>query len=87
MDNIKFRFIDPLNQAEELIKQGLQPSRLSVQEDGKVSEAVIFPWATIEYKDKKRKCILISKSICQFARRTITRFYSEFRICFRRCFS
>jgi len=50
--NIKFRFIDPLDKAEDLIKQGLQPSRLSVQENGKVSEAVIFPWATIEYDDK-----------------------------------
>jgi gliding-associated putative ABC transporter substrate-binding component GldG len=50
--NVKFRFIEPLDRAEELIKQGLQPSRLSVQEGGKLSEAVIFPWATIEYKDK-----------------------------------
>ncbi len=58
--NIKFRFIDPLDQAEELIQQGLQPSRLSVQEDGKVSEAVIFPWATIEYKNKKENVNLLA---------------------------
>ena len=32
--NIRFQFIDPLDQAESLIEQGLQPSRLSVQEDG-----------------------------------------------------
>ena len=50
--NIIFRFIEPIDRAEELIKQGLQPSRLSVQEGGKLSEAVIFPWATIKYKDK-----------------------------------
>ena len=59
-NNIKFRFIDPLDQAEELIKQGLQPSRLSVQEDGKVSEAIIFPWATIEYKDRKENVSLLA---------------------------
>ncbi len=59
-NSIKFRFIDPLDQAEELIEQGLQPSRLSVQEDGKVSEAVIFPWATIEYKDKKEHVNLLA---------------------------
>lgn len=51
-NNIKFRFINPLNKAEELIKKGLQPSRLTVQENGKNSEAIIFPWATITHKDK-----------------------------------
>ena len=58
--NIKFRFIDPLDQAEKLIEQGLQPSRLSVQEGGKVSEAVIFPWATIEYKNKIENISLLA---------------------------
>ena len=57
---IRFRFIDPLDDAENLIKQGLQPSRLSVQEDGKVSEAVIFPWATIAYNDKIENISLLS---------------------------
>ena len=62
-NNIKYRFIDPLDQSEDLIKQGLQPSRLSVQEDGKVSEAIIFPWATIEYKEGKENVnLLINQS-------------------------
>ncbi len=58
--HIRFRFIDPLDKAEELIKQGLQPSRLSVQENGKVSEAVIFPWATIEYNNKIENISLLA---------------------------
>ena len=61
--NVKFRFIEPLDRAEELIKQGLQPSRLSVQEGGKLSEAVIFPWATIEYKDKIENISLLVNQI------------------------
>jgi gliding-associated putative ABC transporter substrate-binding component GldG len=61
--NVKFRFIEPLDRAEELIKQGLQPSRLSVQEGGKLSEAVIFPWATIEYKDKIENVSLLVNQI------------------------
>ena len=60
--NIIFRFIEPLDIAEELIKSGLQPSRLSVQEGGKVSEAVIFPWATIEYQDKIENISLLSSN-------------------------
>ncbi len=59
-DNIKFRFIDPLDQAEDLIKQGLQPSKLSVQEGGTVSEAIIFPWATVEFKDRRENINLLS---------------------------
>lgn len=58
-DGIKYKFIDPLDTAEELVKQGLQPSRLSVQEDGKLSEAVIFPWATVTYKDKTENINLL----------------------------
>ena len=40
-DLVKFRFIDPLSNAKELVNKGLQASRLTVQEGGKVSEAVI----------------------------------------------
>ncbi|MBJ2172645.1 gliding motility-associated ABC transporter substrate-binding protein GldG [Aureibaculum sp. A20] len=60
-DGIKYKFIDPLDTAEALIKQGLQPSRLTVQEDGKLSEAVIFPWATITYKGKTENINLLSE--------------------------
>jgi ABC-2 type transport system permease protein len=62
-DNIKFRFVDPLNNAEELIQKGLQPSRLTVQEDSKMSEAVIFPWAVINYNDKIENVSLLSNTI------------------------
>jgi gliding-associated putative ABC transporter substrate-binding component GldG len=58
---IKFKFIDPIEQAEELIKKGLQPSRLSVQEGGKLSEAIVFPWATITYKGKTENISLLTE--------------------------
>ena len=46
---IRFRFINPLDDdPEALIKLGLQPSQLSVQQNGKVSEIVIFPWAIVQ---------------------------------------
>jgi len=62
-DNIKFRFVDPLNLTDDLIKKGLQPSRLTVQEDGQMSEAIIFPWATIIYKDIEVNVPLLSNSM------------------------
>ncbi len=50
--NVQFRFINPTDIAQELIEKGLEPSRLQVQENGKVSEIVIFPFAEINYKSK-----------------------------------
>ena len=61
--HIKFRFVNRLDgDTQALIEQGLEPSRLSVQEDGKVSEAVIFPWAAIEYGDKKQNIPLLTSN-------------------------
>ncbi len=62
-DHINFKFINPKNKTKELIKAGLQPSRLSVQEDGQVSEAIIFPWAVINYKGKTEKVNLLSNAV------------------------
>ncbi|NLP56634.1 gliding motility-associated ABC transporter substrate-binding protein GldG [Lutibacter sp. B1] len=49
--NIQFKFVNPSEIAQELINEGLEPSRLEVQENGKLSEIVIFPWAVINYKN------------------------------------
>ncbi|SFS29706.1 gliding motility-associated ABC transporter substrate-binding protein GldG [Lutibacter maritimus] len=50
--NIQYRFINPTDIAEELIASGLEPSSLQVQENGKLSEMVLFPYAVINYKNK-----------------------------------
>lgn len=62
-DLIAFRFVDPLSTSKDLVKKGLPPSRLTVQEDGKVSEAVIFPWAVISYGDKEENVSLLVDAI------------------------
>lgn len=62
-DLVAFRFIDPLSTSKDLVKKGLPPSRLTVQEDGKVSEAVIFPWAVISYGDKEENVSLLVDAI------------------------
>ncbi|MBI9042658.1 gliding motility-associated ABC transporter substrate-binding protein GldG [Lutibacter sp.] len=58
--NIQFRFINPTDISEELIASGLEPSSLQVQENGKLSEMVLFPWAVINYKDKTEKIPLLN---------------------------
>ncbi len=60
--NIHYRFINPTEKADQLIKQGMQASRLTVEENGIISEAIIFPWALITYKNKSALIPLLTDS-------------------------
>lgn len=64
-NRVQFRFIDPGSNTRGLIEKGLQPSRLTVQQEGKVSEALIFPWALITYQGKEEKVSLLSQASAQ----------------------
>ena len=57
--NIKFRFVNPSKITQELVNLGLEPSRLQLQENGKLSELVIFPWAVVSSKNKTEKVALL----------------------------
>ena len=45
--NIRIQFINPDDQRERLIKAGMIPSQLTVEEDGKLSNAIIFPFVSL----------------------------------------
>lgn len=60
--NIQFRFIDPTNKEKELLDKGLEPSQLQTMENGKMSEMLIFPWATMQYKNKTETVSLLKES-------------------------
>lgn len=62
---IKIQFIRPDNQREKLIKAGMIPSQLTVKEDGILSNAIIFPWAEISYKNKISKVSLLTNGTSQ----------------------
>ena len=62
---IKIQFIRPDNQRERLIKAGMIPSQLTVKEDGKLSNAIIFPWAEIVYKKKTSIVSLLPNAAAQ----------------------
>ncbi|TDQ29692.1 gliding motility-associated ABC transporter substrate-binding protein GldG [Tenacibaculum caenipelagi] len=63
--NIRFRFINPDNIRERLVKKGMMPSQLTVEEDGKLSEAIIFPWAEVTYGKKTELVSLLPNSIAK----------------------
>ena len=57
--HIIFNFINPLEDEstrernmQQLAQRGLTPMQLSVQESGKATQAVIFPWALVSYNNK-----------------------------------
>lgn len=57
--NIVFNFINPLEDdttrqrnIQQLTQRGLTPMQLSVQENGKASRAIIFPWALASYNEQ-----------------------------------
>ncbi|WP_165733592.1 gliding motility-associated ABC transporter substrate-binding protein GldG [Polaribacter sp. 20A6] len=61
--NIRINFENPDNQREELIKRGMLPSQLTVEEDGKLSEAIIFPFAEVAYGKKSTVVSLLPNAI------------------------
>jgi len=67
---IKFSFINPLaddstreKNMQQLSERGLKPMQLSVQENGKTSQEVIFPWALASFNDKTVIIPLIKNKI------------------------
>lgn len=57
--NIHFKFINPKNKETQLIQKGFKPSNLTIEENGKLSEIIIFPWAEVTYKNKTEKINLL----------------------------
>lgn len=89
-NKISFRFIDPLSHksiGQDLIKKGLQPSKLTVQENGEISEKVIFPWAIISYNGKKEKVNLLSNTQSNSQAQQITEAISKLEYAFADAFS
>ena len=62
-NNIKIHFENPDNQREDLIKKGMMPSQLTVEEDGKFSEAIIFPLAEVNFEEKTQIVSLLPTAI------------------------
>ncbi|QTE22809.1 gliding motility-associated ABC transporter substrate-binding protein GldG [Polaribacter cellanae] len=60
---IHINFENPDDQREALIKKGMMPSQLTVEEDGKLSEAIIFPWAALSYGKKTTIVSLLPNAI------------------------
>ncbi|MCR9263366.1 MAG: gliding motility-associated ABC transporter substrate-binding protein GldG [Flavobacteriaceae bacterium] len=68
--NIKYNLVDPLedeSQAQQTIAElqglGLQPANVTVEENGKVSQELVFPWAMVNYRDNTVKVPLLKNKL------------------------
>ena len=68
--NIKFSFINPIEDDEnrdlvikQLTDRGLTPLQLSIQESGKSSQELIFPWGLASYNNQTVKIPLVKNKI------------------------
>ncbi|MEE1963230.1 gliding motility-associated ABC transporter substrate-binding protein GldG [Allomuricauda taeanensis] len=68
--NIKYNLVDPLEDEEraqqtiaELQGLGLQPANVTVEENGKVSNELVFPWAMVNYNDQTVKVPLLKNKL------------------------
>ena len=68
--NIRFDFTDPLAEgddanaiAQEFYELGMTPARVSVMENGKTSETLIFPWAIASFNNKTVRIPLLKNKL------------------------
>lgn len=68
--NISFKFLDPIEDdatrdrnIEQLNARGLTPMQVNVQENGKQSQAIIFPWALASYNGETVKIGLVKYKV------------------------
>ncbi|MCM4166122.1 hypothetical protein KCTC52924_03043 [Arenibacter antarcticus] len=68
--NIQFAFVDPMEGATsietvitELQGLGMTPTNVTVEQNGKVSQEIIFPWAMVSYNQKIVKVPLLKNKL------------------------
>lgn len=78
-DNISFKFINPTEDEDtrdqaiqQLNARGLTPMQLNVQENGKQSQEVIFPWALASYDEVTVKIPLVKNKIGETQQQLVT---------------
>ncbi|MFH4965536.1 gliding motility-associated ABC transporter substrate-binding protein GldG [Gaetbulibacter sp. M235] len=92
--NIIFHFINPLEDEttrerniQQLSQRGLTPMQLSVQENGKSTKEVIFPWALASYNDETVTISLVKNKIGASQQELVTNSVQHLEYAFADAFS
>ena len=92
--NISYNLVDPLadeTQAEQTIAElqslGLKPASVTIEENGKVSNELVFPWAMVNYKDLTVKVPLLKNKQGSTAEERINNSVQELEYAFADAFT
>lgn len=90
--NIKFNLVDPMEDSEnpqetvaQLQSLGLQPANVTVEENGKVSNELVFPWAMVNFNDQTVRVPLLKNKLGFHGRGAHQQFGTATGICVCRC--
>nr|WP_298998362.1 gliding motility-associated ABC transporter substrate-binding protein GldG [uncultured Allomuricauda sp.] len=93
-NNIKVNLVDPLeNKAQsqqtilDLQRIGLKPANVTVEEGGKVSQELIFPWAMVNYNDQTVKVPLLKNKLGASAEERINNSVQQLEYAFSDAFT
>ncbi len=60
---IKIKFASSNKIQERLIERGMTPSKITIEEDGKLSEIIFFPWVEVYYNSKSTNFSLLPNTV------------------------
>ncbi|MFC4220479.1 gliding motility-associated ABC transporter substrate-binding protein GldG [Flagellimonas marina] len=92
--NIAYNLVDPLEDESlaqqtiaELQSLGLQPASVTVEENGKVSQELVFPWAMVNHGDRTVKVALLKNKIGSSAEERINNSVQQLEYAFADAFT
>lgn len=93
--NIKYNLVDPMEDSEnpqetvaQLQSLGLQPANVNVvEENGKVSNELVFPWAMVNYNDQTVKVPLLKNKLGSSAEERINNSVQQLEYAFADAFT
>lgn len=92
--NIKFNLVNPMEDSEnpqetvaQLQSLGLQPANVTVEENGKVSNELVFPWAMVNFNDQTVRVPLLKNKLGSTAEERINNSVQQLEYAFADAFT
>ncbi|PKP24371.1 MAG: gliding motility-associated ABC transporter substrate-binding protein GldG [Bacteroidetes bacterium HGW-Bacteroidetes-2] len=92
--NIKYTFVDPMEGEEntsetqkQLAQLGVTPAQVSVQDGGKITQELVYPWAIISYQQRATKVSLLKNQLGTTGEERITNSVQNLEYAFADAFS
>ena len=92
--HVKFNFVNPIEDASqsenvmaELQSLGLTPAQITVEDNGKVSQEILFPWALVNYENKTVKVPLLKNKLGSSSEERVNNSVQQLEYAFTDAFS